>query len=307
MSPFIEVLFEVPKEIAAGLASGTMVRRGGVIQSTGGEVIAWLRESPELARGASTLSGPVLGQLQSLRMATGVLAAGQVLSLGFAVVSFAVLNHKLNVLGEKMDRVLADLAQLKRDVAWLDRRQDVALAARLHGALDQGNWAYSTGRVEALSSVRAVLVEVELHYAGLLNAMLEERNAHANATLFSTYQSYLALAAVARARCGVMLDGTAAGGPSLRAAREVLAGIDTSFRAPLKNVAAYPELLRLGSERERALSLALPAMKETLHRVQGYETELNYCAHNGIPLSDWEKLEGEGGNGRIALLVRRAS
>jgi hypothetical protein len=306
MSPFIEVLFEVPKEIAKGLASGTMIRRGGVIQSTGGEVVAWLRESPEFARGASTLSAPVLGQLQSLQMATGVLAAGQVLTLGFAVVSFAVLNHKLNVLGSKMDGVLADLAQLKSDVAWLDRRQDIALAARLRGALDQGNWAYSTGRLEALASVRAVLVEVELHYAGLLEGMLEARNAHANAALFGTYQGYLALAAVARARCEVGLDGAAAGAPCLRSASKVLVAVDKSFREPLRNVAAHPELLRIGAERERALSVALPAMKETLRRMEGYETELNYCAQNRIPLADWEQLGGEDGTGRIALLRPKA-
>ncbi len=310
VTPFVEVLFEVPLEIAKGLASGDMIRRGGVVQwaggATKGEVVAWLRESGGLARGTSALPAPVLGQLQSLQMATSALAVGQAITLGFSVLSFAVLNHKLNVLGRKLDDLLASLAELKQEVAWLDRRQDIALAARLRGALDQGNWACGSGRLEALVGVRAVLVEVEHHYAGLLEGMLESRRAHDHAELFGTYQGYLALAAVARTRCEVSLDGAEAGVPSIRSAQTLLLAIDTGFREPLRNVGAYPEMLRLGVGAERSLRPALEAMKETAQRVDGYQTELSYCALKGIAMSDWEQLGGDDADGRLALVLPRA-
>ena len=48
----IEVVFEVPKDVSEGLASGSLVRRGGVIQvasgSNKGHVVMWLREAAGL-------------------------------------------------------------------------------------------------------------------------------------------------------------------------------------------------------------------------------------------------------------------
>lgn len=306
---FIEVLFEVPSEIAKGLASREMVRRGGVIQwasgDAKGEVVAWLKEVGGLAQGTSSVPAPVVGQLQSLQLATGALAVGQALTLGFSVLSFAILNHKLNVLGQKLDSVLAEIAELKQEVAWLDRRQDIALEARLRGALDQAKWAYSGGRLEALVGVRAVLVEVEQHYTGLLLGMLETQRAHQHAELFATYEAYLSIAGTARTRCEVVLDGAEAGVSAVQGVRAALGQIDEAFRAPLRNVAAHLHLLRLGVGAERTLRPALEAMTEMAHRVEGYQSELEYCTRKGIPLSNWEQLGEVENGGRLALLVPR--
>lgn len=218
---FVTVLFEVPRTVATGLASGQMIRRGGVIQrATGdakGEVVMWLKESGALARLGAEVPAPVTQQLAQLQMATSALAIGQAVSLGFSVLSFAVLNHKLNVLGRKVDQVLAEIADLKEEVGWLDRRQDLALEARLRGALDQCHYALATGRVEAFVAQRGTLVEVEHHYRGLLAAMLEHRRAHRHAALFATYQGHLALSGVARVRCEAVLDGLERGVAALEA------------------------------------------------------------------------------------------
>lgn len=302
----VEVLFDVPLEIVNGLASGEMVRRGGVIQRASGdnkgEVVAWLKEVGGLARESGSPPGPLVAQLQSLQMATSALAVGQALTLGFSVFSFALLSHKLNVLGRKLDGVLARLTELKQEVAWLDRRHDIALEARLRGALEQGDWAHKGGRVDALVSVRAVLVEVEHHYRALLNGMLDEQRAHRNAELFAAYQGYLALVAVARTRCEVVLDGAEAGVATLRAVQTTFDAIDEGFRGPLRNVGEHLHLLRLGVDAERSLRPALGTMKETIDRVEGYRTELAYCADQGIVLSDWEQI-GDGSNERRLVLI----
>ncbi len=190
-SSLIEVLFEVPAAVAEGLASGDMIRRGGVIQRAGdaakGEVVMWLKETGALARAGEQVPAQVAEQLTSLRAATSLVAVGQAVTLGFSVLSFAVLNHKLNVLGRKVDEVLAEIKSLKEELAWVDRRHDVALEARLRGALGQGQWAAASGRREALVAVRGTMLEVEHHYRGLVAAMMEEGRAHRHSGLYAAY------------------------------------------------------------------------------------------------------------------------
>ena len=51
---FVEVLFDLPKDIAGGLADKSLERVGGVIRwatgPTKGQVVMWLRESGGLAK-----------------------------------------------------------------------------------------------------------------------------------------------------------------------------------------------------------------------------------------------------------------
>jgi hypothetical protein len=303
----LQVLFDVPRYIADGLASGEMIRRGGVVQWAGGEargeVVAWLKEVGGLARAASPVSAPLAEQLSALGMASNVALVGQAVTLGFSVLSFAVLNHKLNALAGRVDQVVAELVAVREEIGWLDRRHDIALDARLRAALDQGRWAQETGRLDALVGVRAVLVETEQHYRGLVAAMLEGPRAYSCAALFATYQGYVALAGVARGRCEAVLDGAAAGMLSLTVVEATLAQVDQAYRDPLRNLGAHLHLLRLGPRPEQVLRPALVQMSETLHRVEGYSTELAYCAREGLPLSEWERLGHGGTDDRLALVV----
>lgn len=303
----IQVVFEVPREIREGLDSKAMIRRGGVIQwATGeakGQVVSWLREVGGLDVGGRAPTALAAAQFQDLRMAVGAVAGGQALTLGFSILSFVVLNRKLNELGARLDGIVSELVRLKEEVAWLDRRQDVALAARLHAALDQGKWASESGRRDALVGVRADLVEVERHYAGLMEAMLDSRRAHAHAPLFATYQGHLALAGVARLRCEVFLDGVAAALPSLGSTEERLSRLDDAFRAPMKDVMAHPELIRLSGAQKQALRVASQEMRETAHRVSGHGTELCFCAERSLSFSDWQRLGDGEVEPRLALLL----
>lgn len=303
----IEVAFEVPAEIARGLSTGEMVRRGGVIQraagETKGEVVAWLRELGALVPEGGSVANPVAEQLKTLQMATSALAVGQALTLGFSVVSFAVLNRKLTILSSKVDRVLAELEVVREELTWLDRRHDIALEAKLRAALDQGEWACRTGRTDALVAVRGSLLEPEHHYRGLLSAMLDSKRAHQHAALFSTYLGLLALAGVARARSEVLLDGADTGIGSLGAVRTILGAIDGGFRQPLRQLDRNLHLLRSAADAERTIRPALETMGETIHRVDGYGTELAFCARHGLPIVDWERMSDAGGEPRLALLL----
>lgn len=309
ISSLIEVAFEVPAELARGLSTGEMVRRGGVIQrATGeakGEIVAWLRELGSLVPEGGSVTSPVAEQLKTLQMATSALAVGQALTLGFSVLSFAILNRKLTILSSKVDQLLAELGEVKEELAWLDRRHDIALEARLRGALDQGEWAYRTGRTDALVAVRGSLVEHELHYRGLLSAMLDSKRAHRHAALFSSYQGLLALAGVARTRSEVLLDGADAGIGSLGMLRTKLGEIDTGFRDPLRQLDRNPHLLRSAADAERTIRPALETMREAIYRVDGYGTELAFCARHSLPIADWEKMSEAGDEPRLALLLPR--
>jgi hypothetical protein len=305
-SPVIRVAFEVPLEIARGLASGEMVRRGGVIQrasgNSKGQVVAWLRELGTLVPEGGSVASPVAEQLKTLQMATSALAVGQALTLGFSVLSFVILNRKLTALSAKVDGVLKELASVKEELAWLDRRQDIALEAHLRGALDQGDWAWRTGRIDALVGVRGSLVRHEHHYRGLLVGMLESMRAHRQAGLFSTYHGLFALAVVTRARCEALLDGPEPAIAALRAAKETVAELDHQFREPLRNLSEHLNVLRVAADRERLVRPALESMKETTQRVEGYEMEMAFCARHQISLRGWEGLSPSDGEAGLVLL-----
>lgn len=309
-SSVIEVVFDVPPEIARGLASGEMIRRGGVIQRAAGtakgEVVAWLRELGTLLAEKGSVASPVAEQLKTLQMATSALGVGQALTLGFSALSFAILNRKLTALSVKVDGVLEELTALKEELAWVDRRQDIALEAQLRGALDQGDWAWRTGRIDALVGVRGALVGHEHYYRGLLAGMLESARAYRQAGLFSTYHGLFALAVVARARCEALLDGPESAIAAIRAAKETVAEFDHQFREPLRNLGDHFNVLRAAAGRERSVRPALESTKETTMRVGGYETEMAFCARHQLSLAEWEKFSPCSGGFGLALLLPKS-
>lgn len=306
-SELIEILMEVPSEIAEGLRTGRYVRRGGVIQEAAGaakgEVKLWLKEvgatfrdgglsSSQVAEKLDALknSNALLSQqLSSLQMTSTALLAGQAVTLGVVAAGFVVMNQKLNALNAKMDRVLTALKELGEDVSWLDRRLDVGLEARVRGAIEQAAWASGTGRSEALVSVRATLGEAVSHYQGLLREMTHTQRSHRHADLYAGYHSLLALAGVAKAQCDARLDGTEAGARALDALSMTLGQLDEELRSPMKALDAHPHLLRLPKGHDLVLREALVTMRETSHRVAGQATVLAFCAEHGLPLDEWDQ------------------
>ncbi|MBZ0286511.1 MAG: hypothetical protein K8I30_02775, partial [Anaerolineae bacterium] len=148
----LEVVFEVPRHIEAGLSSGLFQRVGGVIvESTTKQVVAWLRDggvdtvrdvvssvpSPlaiimTAARiGVSLIDGKltrdsiqqvseqvagVSRQVQTVTAITAFTATGQVVNLALAGVSFVATMHRLDRLSEEVSKLGAAVhAEFARD------------------------------------------------------------------------------------------------------------------------------------------------------------------------------------------------
>ncbi len=99
--PVIEVLLEVPAKIALGLASGQLVRVGGVIQDAKTkQIVAWLREGGKISKNSDPASALTRFLYQSLLEHANLAKAGdtaqQVKALSNLVSHIGVIN---NVLG----------------------------------------------------------------------------------------------------------------------------------------------------------------------------------------------------------------
>lgn len=111
-SPYT-VVFDLPANIEAGLAAGTLERIGGVIRTQDSkQIVAWLRE------GITTdASSTALAQLApSLAGLTSLAAAGQLLQLSVTMASLQTINRRLDHLSNEIDRLGEMIrAEFKRD------------------------------------------------------------------------------------------------------------------------------------------------------------------------------------------------
>jgi len=112
----MKVLFDVPDNIVAGLATGRLVRNGGVIQTapgseSGGNVVAWLREISSSPVANQELMGQSPSQaMQFLQMAGSV---SSILNLG-ATVGFGIAAlSRFKKMDKKLDRVIEDIERLQ--------------------------------------------------------------------------------------------------------------------------------------------------------------------------------------------------
>ena len=137
----LKVYFDIPAKIALGLASGRLERIGGIVRTTDSkQIVAWLRESGQLAFSEPDLASGFLQVLQKgsgglAAVATGVLDAAVtarshhllmremqliqrlsklavvtgVLNLGLGAVSFVAMVQNANRLAELIT------AEMKRD------------------------------------------------------------------------------------------------------------------------------------------------------------------------------------------------
>ncbi|MGB5133816.1 MAG: hypothetical protein WBN89_01425 [Prochlorococcaceae cyanobacterium] len=124
MNP-INVVFDVPPQIAEGLLKGSLERVGGVVRDPASkQVVMWLQEGGSQASKA-LVRPPLIGSGDALAAANPVLATA---NLGVSVAGFALVLQQLNRISDqirsveaKVDRIshkLDDqaLAQLKAGI-----------------------------------------------------------------------------------------------------------------------------------------------------------------------------------------------
>ncbi|MBZ0302529.1 MAG: hypothetical protein K8J31_22480 [Anaerolineae bacterium] len=127
----LEVVFNVPDQIALGLETGTLQRIGGVIvERTSKQVVAWLRDGTAYrsAKSGDALSSSLAGILSAGghqtnlgAILTAFTAGGQVLNLAIAAVSFQAMMQRL-------DRMTAEIAEIVSHEFARERSRDFRVA-----------------------------------------------------------------------------------------------------------------------------------------------------------------------------------
>jgi len=113
----INVIFDIPAQVANGLLNGTLERVGGVVRdSSTKQVVMWLQEG---GSGVSkALAQPPLAGLGGIAQANPLLSAA---NLGVSVVGFALVLQQLNRISEQIKSVEAKVDRInhKLDDGWL--------------------------------------------------------------------------------------------------------------------------------------------------------------------------------------------
>jgi hypothetical protein len=293
----IKVNFDIPPLIREGMRNGQYLRRGGVIQDTAGQVIAWLRESGGLqdvlaSNPVGAYPSNIASQISSISAGMPIMLGMQGLTLGVTVIGFALLNNKLNVVNSKLDLILTDIKEIKEDLNWLDRRNDIALFAKLISALENAQWATSTGRLERVCDSRLIFCDAQRHYQLLLMAMISEKRAYKYPEIYGNYYNQFALATAAKIQCDLSLDGPSAAVACIKEGGNVANQLNEDYLKPLRSFPGNEWLISIAGDPKQKKSLANVKAEiiETCDVLSGYGVELSFCNDKQIPLPDWKNI-----------------
>jgi hypothetical protein len=226
MTP-LTLTFDIPARILTGLADGSLIRNGGVIQDTSGQVVMWLRElgGTGLVSGSSSLMLPsidpatgvlnlamqgvnagismrgfaaVTQQLDQIQGMLSITTAASMLSLGVSAIGFVVISKKLKELEKRLEKAQAYLEKI-------DQKLDLSFYANFRAALDLAVNAFTMSkgdnrRSSALSAINRFL-EAEHIYADLTD---KELSSHSQ--IGDEYLLTLCLAYIAESRCYLELE-----------------------------------------------------------------------------------------------------
>ena len=223
----LTLTLDIPAKILMGLADGSFVRNGGVIQDTSGRVVMWVRElgGTGLVPSPSSLLlpsiDPVTGVMnlamqgvnagismrgfaavtQQLNQVQGMLnitTAASIPSLGVSAIGFVVISKRLKELEIRLEKAQASLDKI-------DKKIDLSFYANFRAALDLAMNAFtmSKGDNRSSSALNAInrFLEAEHIYADLADKELA-----VNSQIGDEYLLTLCLAYIAEARCYLELE-----------------------------------------------------------------------------------------------------
>lgn len=225
--PPLTMTFEIPTRIISGLADGSLVRNGGVIQDRTGRVFMWLRElnsagsipmsTPNLLSGVDPVTGilnlPMQGvnaeismrgfasvtqQLDQIQGTLNIITASSMLNLGVSVIGFALILKKVKELEGRLEKVQKILEKI-------DQKIDLSFYANFKAALDLAMNAFTmckgdNRKTSALNAINRFL-EAEHIYTNLVDKELSARSQVSNEYLLT-----LCFAYIAEARCYLELE-----------------------------------------------------------------------------------------------------
>jgi tetratricopeptide (TPR) repeat protein len=273
MNP-LTLTFDIPQKILTGLADGSLVRNGGVVQNSSGQVVMWLREMAGAgsmpATSSAMLSGinPATGVLnlamqgtnagismrgfvavtQQLNQMQGMLSvatSASILSLGVSVIGFAVISKKLDVMEKRLKKVEGQLEEIDKKINW-------NFYANFKAALDLATNAFTMSkgdnrRDSALNAINRFL-EAEHIYADLIKNELENDGRFLEEYLLTQYLAY-----IAEARCYLELEEF---NTAIRRFQEGQERIKAQIRDYINVLLTYNPLMYLHPELEGKIDLS---------------------------------------------------
>jgi hypothetical protein len=217
-----------------------------------------------------------------------------------------VINRRLKEIDAKLTSILEALARIEARLDWIDRKLDLAVLAKVAGALETADWAMRSGRRSDLVSVRASLTEARAYYRLLLRAM-DGAKGHSRAQSFCAYLGHLALAGLGLVHCDLELDGLQAGQATLASVAAEVHAVRHGFQAPFQGGGLQAAALRvmLSPSRRDEVEVTLRESRELCERLVGYQSELEFCRTHSLPAGEWSRLgSDESQLGLLALVPR---
>ncbi|MET8561381.1 hypothetical protein ABZV75_12580 [Streptomyces flaveolus] len=125
----VQPRLEVPAKIAAGIASGTLIRIGGVVRdATSGQIVALLKETPGTESGQA-----VMKRAAALLRSPGAMATTAAGALAVGVTAYAVVKKRKQAGKREVPECVANLNASLR--TYLDAGREGSLDASIIGNL----------------------------------------------------------------------------------------------------------------------------------------------------------------------------
>ncbi len=298
-------------KIRDGLNAGELFREGGVVRRNTGEIEMFLRESSGLSReltagnlSPSPLLSSQLSSLQSLSMA----AIGmQALNLGISVIGFAIVVAKLNRIESKLNQLHQKIDRILAEVEWISRKQDLAMIAKMKGALetaDRANGASANDvRRSGLIAAMQELTEAS-HLAKLcLNDLVSSKVYLSKPQLFDLYYRTWVCCRVAIMQCELLLDENNFALRDVQKTLQENGTIRADYLHILQNFDRYPlENINITPNSKKTLKEVKNLILDTDHQLKSYQLEIDYVHRNNIPYREWKDL-GDSEEPRLSFLL----
>ncbi len=180
----IDVYFEMPEFIEAGLANGSMERVGGVIRySDDQQILAWLRQGGQVGQAAESSAGLLQGVV-SKHSTLGIALSGAVPVLHIAMAGFGLFEH---IIGIRVHE--AELERIYDRVAEeFQRNREVEMLAALDHAENAFVARCDAFKVEAVAQVTYELTVAHAQLVRDLDELLDTETNEANTGLATMYQ-----------------------------------------------------------------------------------------------------------------------
>lgn len=217
----MKVLFDIPKEIMDGLASGIYVRKGGVIVTKEGHnVVAWLKEAEALGTTGATIHPAV---------AAAVVAVA---------VGFIVLNSKLTDIKNLINHMQHDILKIIEKTEEIHDQQIIELFACYKTAVEIAELGIREGNPRLLEEARSKFIQTGETYLGLSNRIIQKKLIVPQHEIYAQHSLLYYFCAQGDIHCSMALNKFETARKSIDKYQNIFSDLAQQFRKELSSATA---------------------------------------------------------------------